>query len=132
MKILGIGVDIVENNRFKRNINNKKFINKIYSETEINLSKKIKNKTNFFAKRFAAKEAFVKSIGTGFRNINFNDIEIYNNKKGSPKIKISQKIKDILKKKFKINNYDIHLSLSDEKKHSIAFVILNRKKWKIS
>ena len=48
MKILGIGVDIVENNRFKRNINNKKFINKIYSETEINLSKNIKNKTNFF------------------------------------------------------------------------------------
>ena len=47
---------------------------------------------------------------------------------GSPKIKISKKIKDILKKKFKINNYDIHLSLSDEKKHSIAFVILNRKK----
>ena len=59
---------------------------------------------------------------------NFNDIEIYNNKKGSPKIKISQKIQDILKKKFKLKNYDIHLSLSDEKNHSIAFVILNRKK----
>ena len=96
---------------------------------EINQSKKYRNKTNYFAKRFAAKEAFVKSIGTGFTdNINFNDIEIYNNKKGSPKIKISQKIQDILKKKFKLKNYDIHLSLSDEKKHSIAFVILNRKK----
>ena len=70
-----------------------------------------------------------KRQGIGFRNnINFNDIEIYNNKKGSPKIKISQKIKDILKKKFKLKNYDIHLSLSDEKNHSIAFVILNRKK----
>ena len=57
-----------------------------------------------------------------------NDIEIYNNKKGSPKIKISQKIQDILKKKFNLKNYDIHLSLSDEKNHSIAFVILNRKK----
>ena len=99
----------------------------------MNNQKKYRNKTNYFAKRFAAKEAFVKSIGIGFRdNINFNDIEIYNNKKGSPKIKISQKIQDILKKKFKLKNYDIHLSLSDEKNHSIAFVILNRKKWKIS
>ena len=129
MKILGIGVDIVENNRIKKSINNRKFINKIYTKNEIYLSKKIKNKTNFFAKRFAAKEAFVKSIGTGFRNnIKFSDIEIYNNKKGSPQIKISQKIKEILKKKFKIKNYDIHLSLSDEKNHSIAFVILNKKK----
>ena len=101
----------------------------IRDRNEIKQSKKYRNKTNYFAKRFAAKEAFVKSIGTGFRdNINFNDIEIYNNKKGSPKIKISQKIKDILKKKFKLKNYDIHLSLSDEKNHSIAFVILNRKK----
>ena len=79
MKILGIGVDIVENNRFKRNIYNKKFINKIYSETEINLSKKIKNKTNFFAKRFAAKEALLKSLGTGLSNgLSFRDISIKN------------------------------------------------------
>ena len=129
MKILGIGVDIVENKRIRSLINNKSFIKRTFGKKEVNFSKKILNKTNYFAKRFAAKEAFVKSIGTGFRdNINFNDIEIYNNKKGSPKIKISQKIKDILKKKFKIKNYDIHLSLSDEKNHSIAFVILNKKK----
>ena len=129
MIIYGSGVDIVSNSRIKKSIKNLQFLNRIYSNSEIKDSKKFKNKTNYFAKRFAAKEAFVKSIGTGFRdNINFNDIEIYNNKKGSPKIKISQKIQDILKKKFKLKNYDIHLSLSDEKNHSIAFVILNRKK----
>ena len=127
--IIGNGVDIIDNKRIEKSLKIKGFKKRLFTLNEINQSKKYRNKTNYFAKRFAAKEAFVKSIGTGFReNINFNDIEIYNNKKGSPKIKISEKIKDILKKKFKIKNYDIHLSLSDEKNHSIAFVILNIKK----
>ncbi len=127
--IIGNGVDIIDNKRIERSLKIKGFKKRLFTLNEINQSKKYRNKINYFAKRFAAKEAFVKSIGIGFRNnINFNDIEIYNNKKGSPKIKISQKIKDILIKKFKIKNYDIHLSLSDEKNHSIAFVILNKKK----
>ena len=127
--IIGNGVDIIDNKRIEKSLKIKGLKKRLFTLYEINQSKKYRNKTNYFAKRFAAKEAFVKSIGLGFRNnINFNDIEIYNNKKGSPKIKISKKIKDILKKKFKIKNYDIHLSLSDEKKHSIAFVILNKKK----
>ena len=127
--IIGNCVDIIDNKRIERSLKIKGFKKRLFTLNEINQSKKYRNKTNYFAKRFAAKEAFVKSIGIGFRNnINFNDIEIYNNKKGSPKIKISEKIKEILKKKFKIKNYDIHLSLSDEKNHSIAFVILNRKK----
>ena len=127
--IIGNGVDIIDNKRIEKSLKIKGFKKRLFTLNEINQSKKYKNKTNYFAKRFAAKEAFVKSIGIGFRNnINFNDIEIYNDKKGSPKIKVSQKIKDILKKKFKIKNYDIHLSLSDEKNHSIAFVILNKKK----
>ena len=127
--IIGNGVDIIDNKRIERSLKIKGFTKRLFTLNEINQSKKYKDKTNYFAKRFAAKEAFVKSLGIGFRNnINFNDIEIYNNKKGSPKIKISQKIKDILKKNFKIKNYDIHLSLSDEKNHSIAFVIFNKKK----
>ena len=127
MKILGIGVDIVENNRIKKSINNKKFINKIYTENEIYLSKKIKNKTNFFAKRFAAKEALLKSIGTGLSNgLSFRDISIKNNKQRKPLLIVNNKIKNIIKKKFKITKFKIFLSLSDEKKHSIAYVILNK------
>ena len=97
--IIGNGVDIIDNKRIEKSLKIKGFKKRLFTLNEINQSKKCRNKTNYFAKRFAAKEAFVKSIGIGFRdNINFNDIEIYNNKKGSPKIKISQKIKDILKK----------------------------------
>ena len=54
-------------------------------EKEIKFSKKIQIKINYFAKRFAAKEALAKSIGTGFRNnLNFKDIEILNDKMGKP------------------------------------------------
>ena len=127
MNIIGNGVDIVENERIKNSLKLKGFINRIFTNNEINQSKKIKNKTNFFAKRFAAKEAFIKAIGTGFRNnINFKDIEVKNTKKGKPLINLSRKINFFLKKKFNINKYKIFLSLSDEKKHSIAFVIFNK------
>ena len=131
MKIFGIGVDIVDNNRFKKLFKNKKFINRIYSKEEINNLKKKQNKILFLSKRFSAKEAFVKSLGSGFRNnICFNDISILNDKKGKPYFLFNQKIKNILKKKYKINRFKVHLSLSDEKKHSVSYVILQKLKWK--
>ena len=127
MVIIGNGVDIVENKRIKNSLKIKGFINRVFTQNEINKSKKLTNKTNFFAKRFAAKEAFVKAIGEGFRNnINFNDIDISNDNKGKPSINISNNIKNFLKKKLKLNKYKIFLSLSDEKKHSIAYVIINK------
>ena len=127
MQILGNGVDIVENKRIKKSIINKKFILRIFSKSEINESKKIKNKNAFFAKRFAAKEAFVKALGTGFRNgISYKDIYVKNKKLGKPELHINSKIKKIMKNKFKFNKYKIFLSLSDEKKYSIAFVIINK------
>ena len=128
MNIIGNGVDIVNNLRIKNSIKNKDFINRVFTLNEINNSKKLTNKINYFAKRFAAKEAFVKALGEGFRNnINFNDIEITNDNKGKPNIIISSNIKKFLKKKFKLNKYKIFLSLSDEKDHSIAYVLINKK-----
>ena len=127
MVIIGNGVDIVENKRIKNSLKIKGFINRVFTQNEINKSKKLTNKTNFFAKRFAAKEAFVKALGEGFRNnINFNDIDISNDNKGKPSINISNNIKKFLKRKLKLNKYKIFLSLSDEKKHSIAYVIINK------
>ena len=128
MKILGIGVDIVENKRIQTLIKNQLFIKRIFSKKEILLSKKIKNKTAFFSKRFAAKEAFSKSLGTGIRNnLNFIDISIVNNKLGKPYFLLNTKIKQIVLRKFKIKSFDFFLSISDEKKYSIAFTILQTK-----
>jgi len=125
MKILGIGVDIVQNKRIRSLIKNKTFILRTFGNKEVIFSKKITNKTNYFSKRFAAKEALAKSIGTGFRNnLNFKDIEILNNKQGKPFYNKSKKIDSIIKRKFKIKNYNLFLSISDEKDYSIAFAII--------
>ena len=129
MNIIGNGVDIVDNTRIKNAIKNKFFVSRIFTVNEIKKSKNLKNKANYYAKRFAAKEAFVKALGEGFRNnINFNDIDISNDKKGKPIINISINIKKFLKKKFNLNKFKIFLSLSDEKKYSIAYVIINKQK----
>ena len=127
MEIIGNGVDIIQNSRIKKLLKDPKFLLRIFSRSEIQDSKKIKNKTNFFAKRFAAKEAFVKSIGIGFRkNINFSDIYVRNNKLGKPKILFNNKVKNLMIKKFKSKKFNVFLSLSDEKHYSIAYVIINR------
>ncbi len=128
MKILGIGVDIIENKRIKLLINKKTFIKKTFGKNEVKFSKKINNKTNYFAKRFAAKESFAKSLGTGFRDgLNFKDIEILNDKFGKPYYFISRKIYNMINKKFKIRKYELFLSISDEKDYSVAFTILQTK-----
>jgi holo-[acyl-carrier protein] synthase len=128
MQILGLGVDIVENLRIKKSLKNKDFIHRIFTSVEILLSKKIKDKTNYYSKRFAAKEAFAKSIGTGFRNnLNFKDISVINSKNGKPSFLITDKLKKIVKKQFNISSFNFFLSITDEKKYSIAFVILQKK-----
>ena len=127
MKIIGTGVDIIENSRIKKSIANNFFLNRVFTNKEILISKKIKNKTSYFAKRFAAKEAFVKSLGTGFRDgINFKDISIINDKLGKPSFFINKKIKNLIKKRFRINSFNFFLSISDEKKYSIAFVVFQK------
>ena len=127
MKTVGIGVDIVDNKRFKNLIKDNKFINRIFSKKEIFASKKTLNKINFFSKRFAAKESFAKALGTGFRNnLNFKDIEIVNNNLGKPFYLINNKIKQIIKKNKKIANFELFLSISDEKDYSIAFTIIQK------
>ena len=125
MKILGIGVDIIHNNRIKNSIKNRKFRDRIYSTNELELSASSKNKTGYFSKRFAAKEAFTKALGTGFRNdLNFKDIEIMNDKFGKPYYSMTKKITQIIRKEFKVKNFNCFLSISDEKEYSTAFTII--------
>ena len=125
MKILGIGVDIIKNKRIKDAIKNTKFKDRVYSISELKQSALSKNKINFYSKRFAAKEAFVKAMGTGFRDkLNFKDIEIINNKMGKPYFKKNRKIDKIIKNRFKVKKFTCFLSISDEKDYSTAFAII--------
>ena len=109
MKILGIGVDIIKNQRISKSIKNEKFLKKIYNNEEIIFSRKEKNKNNFFAKRFAAKESFSKALGTGIRGkLSFRDIIILNDKFGKPFFKKTKKIDNLINNKLKkqeLNNF---------------------------
>ena len=126
MNIFGIGTDIVSVDRIKISLKNKNFINRIFNEKEILKCQKINNSINCYAKRFAAKEAFSKALGTGISNgINFNEIIILNKKTGKPYIRIIGQTKKTLKKRFKNKNSKISLSLSDEKKYAVAFVTIS-------
>ena len=129
MAILGTGIDIVENYRLKEILLKKKsnFKKKIFTINEVAYCEKKTNSISCYSKRFAAKEAFVKALGIGFRkNINFKDIEVVNNTYGKPYISINKKIANKIKTLFKVKKFNILLSISDEKKYSIASVIISK------
>ena len=129
MAILGTGIDIVENYRLKKILQKKKsnFKKKIFTINEVAYCEKKSNSISCYAKRFAAKEAFVKALGIGFRkNINFKDVEVLNNNYGKPYISINKIIANKIKTLFKVKKFNILLSISDEKKYSIASVIISK------
>ena len=122
MNIFGIGTDIINISRIKKSLkSNKRLKKKIFTNYEINACEKRKNKTECYAKRFAAKEALFKAIRTD--GLKFKDVEVKNDKNGAPAFNIKNKFKIKLKKKFKKKKYKIFLSLSDDKPWATASVI---------
>jgi len=131
MKIFGIGTDIVNIKRIEHLLKKHgfSFKNRIFSKKEISYCEKKKNSSSFYAKRFAAKEAFTKALGTGIRKgVNLKNIEITNNVYGKPLILLKGNLSSYLKKKIKSSKYDIHLSLSDDKPWAQATVIISYNK----
>ena len=130
MKIFGIGTDIINIKRFKKVLknNNKTFKKRVFTKNEINYCENKKNSFTFYAKRFAAKEALSKALGTGIRKgINFKDIEITNDSLGKPRINLKNTTLLFLKKKIKNKKYSIYLSLSDDIPWAQATVIISYK-----
>ena len=128
MKIFGIGTDIVNIKRMEKTLKRygNKFKNNIFSKKEIVYCERKKNSGAFYAKRFAAKEALSKALGTGIRkDIKLKNIEIHNDSYGKPSIRLKGTVDDYLKKKLKRKKYNIHLSLSDDKPWAQATVIIS-------
>ena len=130
MKIYGIGTDIVNIKRVEKSLkkNGNNFKKRIFSKKEIIYCEGKKNPISFYAKRFAAKEALSKALGTGIRRgINFKDIEILNNNLGKPSIFLKGNTANFLNKKIKSKKYSIHLSLTDDLPWAQATVIISYK-----
>jgi holo-[acyl-carrier protein] synthase len=124
--ILGIGTDVVDISRIEQKVLEREgFCQKVFSKNEIAYCDKIKNRFESYAARFAAKEAFLKALGTGLQiNNELNEIEVENAASGKPDIKISSLLNKKIKEIFMTENFKIHLSLSHTSHVATAFVII--------
>lgn len=122
--ILGIGTDIFEVERMKSRLEKQpSFIDGIFTNNEISYCNQFNNKAERFASRYAAKEALLKALGTGWRDgITFKDIDITNDELGKPSISLHGVAKQIADK---LGVTAIHLSMSHTKELANAFVIIN-------
>ena len=126
MKIYGIGTDIANINRIKKSLKNKNFISRLFNKNEVKKCSNQINKANCYAKRFAAKEAFSKAIGTGIsKGINFNEIIVHNIKSGKPNIKLLGNTKKVVNRIINKKKFNIFLSLSDDKPFAVATVVIS-------
>lgn len=121
--IIGIGTDIIEIDRInKAVINTKGFLNKTFTEKEMELFSEKKMRAQTIAGNFAAKEAFVKALGIGMRGITFKDIEVLRDELGKPYINLSDKVAE----KYSLE-FNVLVSISHNKESAISFVILESK-----
>ena len=129
--IIGIGTDILDLTRIKKILNkyDKKFVDRIFGKNEIkNIQSKINISDNYFAKRFAAKEATWKALSpTRGEGIFFNEIETLNDINGKPYLFFSGKTKKYIEKREKTSNAKLifDISLSDNHPYVVAFVVIS-------
>ena len=118
------GIDIIDIRRIKNIINKFKFKKRCFHQSEISKSESRLRSIESYAKRYAAKEACAKALGTGLaRGVFWKDIEIINNRYGKPEIKLHNKALKFLNN-LNIKNLFIEVSLSDEKNYAVANVII--------
>jgi holo-[acyl-carrier protein] synthase len=126
--IYGVGTDIVEVTRIEKALERfgEKFAKRILCEPELKRFHGHRQKANYLAKRFAAKEAFAKALGTGIHApANWHGVWVKNLPSGKPVLEFSSALRDLLRKR-KINSH--HLSLADERGIAVATVILECEK----
>lgn len=122
MIFFGIGTDIVEVERIEKSINRTdKFLEKVFTQREVDYCNSKPNRYERYAGRFCAKEAVSKALGTGVRNFSLTDLEILNDELGKPIIYFNEKLEKLEK------DYEIHLSISHCKNYATATAIIFKK-----
>lgn len=122
--IFGIGTDIVRVARMQQDLDRygDRFAERILTANELQEFHDNAGKANFLARRFAAKEAAVKALGTGFSNgVLLHDIEVTHDAQGKPLLQFHGRARELLQEKSIVV---AHISLADEQDHAVAFVTL--------
>jgi len=119
--IIGIGTDIIEISRIEKAMNRtSSFIERSFTDSEIQYFKSKGLKGNVVAGNFAAKEAISKAMGTGFRSFGLKDIEVLRDELGKPVVNLSEKIYGLLDMK----KFIMHVSISHNKENAIAYAVM--------
>lgn len=124
MPVIGIGTDIVKISRIKRIFKKypKGFAERILHKNELKVMRELKDPKTYIAKRFSAKEAVAKALGTGIaQGVAFQEIEISNNENGQPLLTLHGNTLEVANNLGVNNNF---ISLSDEREYAIAYVVL--------
>ncbi len=125
--IVGIGVDLCDARRIEQSMTRfgAQFLNRIYTENEQAHANAAAKPSLSFAKRFAAKEAVAKALGTGVRGFFFTDIEIISGPLGKPEVLLHGGAQDVLRGRLQAGKRaHIHLSLSDEVPYATAYAVI--------
>ena len=122
--IYGIGIDLVKVDRMKEVVEKwgRKFLSRVFTQDEISYCYRKKTPYPSLAVRFAAKEAFIKAMGSGVP-LSFTDIEVVNRDTGKPLLRMSGRLDNFFKKNFITK---AHLSLSHEHEYGVACVVLEQ------
>ncbi len=122
--IVGIGIDVVDLDRFQGTLDRygERFFNRMYTHVEQEYCRQFSSPMEHYAARFAAKEAFLKAIGTGkSRNVRWKDIEIYNERSGKPNIRVFGNAEEIVAR---LGGKNIYVSLSHSRLVATAAVVI--------
>ena len=120
--IFGIGTDIVDVSRMKKWVDSGSLIERFFNKKEGKDFKSVSKACEYYANRFAAKEAFSKALGTGLSGFDLKDVFVLNDENGRPFVVLENSAEKIFKKM--CGNSKIHISLSNEKQFAVAYVII--------
>ncbi len=127
--ILSIGADIVDARRIQAAMDRHpdKFAKRIFSDAEITASKESSNQANYFAKRFAVKEAVYKALSiSGIKGCGWREAETLSAPNGAPMINLTGRCKTALETMTPDGyNADLLVSLSDEAPYALAFIVIS-------
>jgi len=123
--IIGLGIDIVEVPRIAGTIkrHGRRFLDKVFLPSELAYyEKKLPGAAEDLAGRFAVKEAMMKALGTGWRRgVQFKQIEVFNHSSGKPGVHLSGRTAEVAEA---LGAQNIHVSISHERSHAVAVVVL--------
>jgi holo-[acyl-carrier protein] synthase len=122
--ILGIGTDLCEIGRVERSLERfgERFAARILVDSELAIFRRRRKAAAYLAKRFAAKEAFSKALGTGIHfPVNWHNVWVVNNRSGKPAFEFSEPLRALLARR---GIESVHLSLTDETGMACAFVVI--------